>query len=153
MTRTCACWASARAGHESKTAAATETLASELGRLRRCIVAAAGADHPLLPAAVAALLTHIDVYRSDYLGLAADAKWLHATSAHFDLYTSESESDAKAALEKSHEWGERIPIGLVYQADKPTYESTDPVLRKGPLTRANLRLDEKVFQSLIEELI
>ncbi len=54
-----------------KTVAATETLASELGRLRRCIVAAAGADHPLLPAAVAALLTHIDVYRSDYLGLAA----------------------------------------------------------------------------------
>ena len=54
-----------------KTASATETLASELGRLRRCIVAAAGADHPQLPAAVAALLTHIDVYRSDYLGLAA----------------------------------------------------------------------------------
>src|ERR1700722_3785749 len=31
-----------------KTAAATETLASELGRLRRCIAAAAGADHPQL---------------------------------------------------------------------------------------------------------
>ena len=46
-------------------------MASELARLRRCIVAAAGADHPQLPVAVAALLTHIDVYRSDYLGLAA----------------------------------------------------------------------------------
>jgi (1->4)-alpha-D-glucan 1-alpha-D-glucosylmutase len=53
-----------------KTATATETLASELGRLRRCIAAAAGADHPQLPAAVAALLSHIDVYRSDYRGLA-----------------------------------------------------------------------------------
>jgi hypothetical protein len=31
-------------------------------------------------------------------GLAADAKWLHVTSAHFDMYTSESEADAKAAL-------------------------------------------------------
>src|SRR5947209_7598023 len=50
---------------------ATKTLASELARLRRCIVAATGADHPQLPAAVAALLTHIDVYRSDYLQLAA----------------------------------------------------------------------------------
>ena len=50
---------------------ATETLAGELGRLRRCIAAATGADHPQLPDAVAALLTHIDVYRSDYLGLAA----------------------------------------------------------------------------------
>ena len=56
---------------ELKTAAATETLASELGRLRRCLVAAAGADHPRLPAAVAALLTHIGVYRSDYRGSAA----------------------------------------------------------------------------------
>ncbi|HWF69467.1 MAG TPA: malto-oligosyltrehalose synthase, partial [Mycobacterium sp.] len=54
-----------------KTDAATETLAAELGRLRRCIVAATGTDHPQLPAAVAALLTHIDVYRSDYRGLAA----------------------------------------------------------------------------------
>jgi (1->4)-alpha-D-glucan 1-alpha-D-glucosylmutase len=54
-----------------KRSSATETLASELGRLRRCIVAASGADHPQLPAAVAALLTHIDVYRSDYRALAA----------------------------------------------------------------------------------
>ena len=59
------CW------RDLKIASATETLASELARLRRCIVAAAGADHPQLPDAVAALLTHIDVYRSDYPALAA----------------------------------------------------------------------------------
>jgi (1->4)-alpha-D-glucan 1-alpha-D-glucosylmutase len=46
-------------------------LASELRRLRRSIVATAGVDHPLLPEAVAALLTHLDVYRSDYPGLVA----------------------------------------------------------------------------------
>jgi (1->4)-alpha-D-glucan 1-alpha-D-glucosylmutase len=50
---------------------ATEALASELARLRRAIATAAGSDHPLLPEAVAALLSHIDVYRSDYRGLAA----------------------------------------------------------------------------------
>ncbi|MDT5223265.1 MAG: (1-_4)-alpha-D-glucan 1-alpha-D-glucosylmutase, partial [Mycobacterium sp.] len=54
-----------------KIRAATDTLASELARLRRSIVAAAKADDPLLPDAVAALLTHIDVYRCDYRGLAA----------------------------------------------------------------------------------
>ena len=54
-----------------KIQAATGTLASELSRLRRSIVAAAGSDDPLLPEAVAALLTHIDVYRTDYPGLAA----------------------------------------------------------------------------------
>lgn len=56
---------------ELKTAVATETLGAELSRLRRAVVAAAGYDHPQLPAAVAALLTHIDVYRCDYPGLAA----------------------------------------------------------------------------------
>ena len=54
-----------------KIRAANDSLASELHRLRRSIAAAAGTDHPLLPDAVAALLTHIDVYRSDYPGLAA----------------------------------------------------------------------------------
>ena len=52
---------------ESKIRAATDTLASELARLRRSIVAATGADDPRLSDAVAALLTHIDVYRCDYL--------------------------------------------------------------------------------------
>ncbi|MCV7195461.1 malto-oligosyltrehalose synthase [Mycobacterium angelicum] len=56
---------------ELKIRAATDTLSSEMARLRRCIAAAAGADDPLLPEAVAALLTHIDVYRCDYPGLAA----------------------------------------------------------------------------------
>jgi (1->4)-alpha-D-glucan 1-alpha-D-glucosylmutase len=54
-----------------KATVATATLASELGRLRRSIVAAAGADHPRLPEAVAALLGYIGVYRCDYRGLAA----------------------------------------------------------------------------------
>ncbi|MGY4708765.1 malto-oligosyltrehalose synthase [Mycolicibacterium sp. CBM1] len=49
---------------------ATTTLASELARLRSSIVTTVGADHPLLPDAVAALLTNIGVYRSDYLNLA-----------------------------------------------------------------------------------
>ena len=47
----------------------TDALASEFGRLHRAIVAGADADHPDLPAAIAALVSNIDVYRSDYRGL------------------------------------------------------------------------------------
>ncbi|RUP06563.1 MAG: malto-oligosyltrehalose synthase [Mycobacterium sp.] len=54
-----------------KIRAATDTLGSELARLRRSIVASAGADDPRLSDAVAALLTHIDVYRCDYQSLSA----------------------------------------------------------------------------------
>lgn len=54
-----------------KTTAATDTLGSELDRVRRAVVAAAGADHPQLADAITALLTHIDVYRCDYPALSA----------------------------------------------------------------------------------
>ncbi len=54
-----------------KVAAATETLGSELARLHRAVVTAVGADEPGLTDAVAALLTHLDVYRCDYRGLSA----------------------------------------------------------------------------------
>ncbi|SEH80837.1 maltooligosyl trehalose synthase [Mycolicibacterium rutilum] len=52
-----------------KANAVTDTLGSELARLRRTVAAAAGTDHDDLPAAIAALLSRIGVYRSDYLSL------------------------------------------------------------------------------------
>ncbi|MDZ4265377.1 MAG: malto-oligosyltrehalose synthase [Mycobacterium sp.] len=54
-----------------KVQAVTQTLASELRRLCRAVVTATGRDHELLPDAVAALLSHIGVYRSDYLTLSS----------------------------------------------------------------------------------
>ena len=51
--------------------AVTDVLASKLHRLRGAIAAVVGVDHPLLPNAVVALLSHIGVYRCDYPGLAA----------------------------------------------------------------------------------
>ncbi|ORW20202.1 maltooligosyl trehalose synthase [Mycolicibacter nonchromogenicus] len=56
---------------QQKEIAAAKTLGSELARLCRCVVSATGTDHPLLPEAIAALLGHIGVYRSDYPGLTA----------------------------------------------------------------------------------
>jgi (1->4)-alpha-D-glucan 1-alpha-D-glucosylmutase len=52
-----------------KAEAVTETLRSELARLHRSVVAATGSDHPGVPEAIAALLSHISVYRSDYQAL------------------------------------------------------------------------------------
>jgi 2-oxoglutarate ferredoxin oxidoreductase subunit beta len=61
-------------------------------------------------------------------------------------------ANVRTAMERSHEWGDRIPIGLFYKSDQPTYESSEPVLRKGPIVRANMRLDKTVFQGLVTEL-
>ncbi|HEX3545083.1 MAG TPA: malto-oligosyltrehalose synthase [Mycobacterium sp.] len=56
---------------ELKAEVVTDTLASELSRLRRAIVTATGTDHTGLPTAIANLVSHIHVYRCDYLSLSA----------------------------------------------------------------------------------
>ncbi|MGA8267208.1 MAG: thiamine pyrophosphate-dependent enzyme [Candidatus Acidiferrales bacterium] len=38
-----------------------------------------------------------------------------------------------SAWERSLEWGEKIPIGLFYKTDRPTYEELEEVLQAGPL--------------------
>jgi len=59
----------------------------------------------------------------------------------------------KAALEKSFEWGGRIPIGLFYKDLQPTYEDSEPAFRLGPLAHQKLGVDEPLLQSLVEELM
>ena len=56
---------------ELKVRAVSNTLHSELGRLCRAIVATTDVDHPQLPDAVAALLSRVHVYRSDYPSLSS----------------------------------------------------------------------------------
>ncbi len=56
---------------ELKAGVVIRTLASELRRLCRAIVKAAGTNHPRLPDAVAALVSRVGVYRSDYACLSS----------------------------------------------------------------------------------
>lgn len=60
-------------------------------------------------------------------------------------------TDLMAALPKSLEFGERIPIGLLYRSERPTYEDTEPVLRKGPLVEQPLGLDRAALDGLLAE--
>jgi 2-oxoglutarate ferredoxin oxidoreductase subunit beta len=60
-------------------------------------------------------------------------------------------TDAKMALDRSHEWGDRIPIGLLYKSDEPPYEDSEPALKKGPLTQLPVGCDKAVFKTLVEE--
>jgi 2-oxoglutarate ferredoxin oxidoreductase subunit beta len=38
-----------------------------------------------------------------------------------------------AAFAKSLEWGDRIPIGVIYRNNRPTFEERVPMLAAGPL--------------------
>ncbi|OPX99088.1 MAG: 2-oxoglutarate oxidoreductase subunit KorB [Syntrophorhabdus sp. PtaB.Bin006] len=46
--------------------------------------------------------------------------------------------DRPAAFEKALEWGEKIPIGLIYRNHRPTFEDRVPVIKDGPLVNRPL---------------
>ncbi len=62
-------------------------------------------------------------------------------------------TDRIAAFRKACEWGERIPIGILYQVeDRPTYEEQEAVLAAGPLVRQPLRTwTEADYEALRQE--
>ncbi len=60
-------------------------------------------------------------------------------------------TDPVAAWQRALEWGDKIPIGLFYKVDKPTYEDLEEVLSAGPLTLqpAGLRGKEKLLDEFV----
>jgi 2-oxoglutarate ferredoxin oxidoreductase subunit beta len=48
--------------------------------------------------------------------------------------------DHEAAWRRAHEWGDKIPIGIFYQAtDQPTYEDQVSELKAGPVAKRTLQ--------------
>jgi len=62
-------------------------------------------------------------------------------------------TDFHKSLEKSFEWGDKIPAGLLYKTEQPTYEDSEPIFKKGALVKQPLGLSKELFKELIEELI
>jgi len=60
-------------------------------------------------------------------------------------------SDIVAAWQRSLEWGDKIPIGLFYKVDRPTYEDLEEVLAAGPLAHqpVGLKGREKILDEFI----
>lgn len=61
--------------------------------------------------------------------------------------------DRPAAFHKVGEWGERIPIGIFYQEDRPTHEERFPALAGGPLVAQPLQPSAEEFERLKEEFL
>jgi len=62
-------------------------------------------------------------------------------------------SNAEVAVQRSFEWGDRIPIGLFYQDEQPTYEDSEPAFKQGPLVHQKLGIDRQSFDGLMQEFI
>jgi 2-oxoglutarate ferredoxin oxidoreductase subunit beta len=62
-------------------------------------------------------------------------------------------ANVRQAMEKSFEWGDRIPLGVFYKDDQPTYEDSEPAFKQGPLVHQKLGIDSALFQDLVEEFM
>jgi 2-oxoglutarate ferredoxin oxidoreductase subunit beta len=64
-------------------------------------------------------------------------------------------TDFAAAIQKSYEWGDEIPIGLFWKReDLPALDQLEPILDEGgPLARRPLGVSPEVARSLVRELM
>jgi 2-oxoglutarate/2-oxoacid ferredoxin oxidoreductase subunit beta len=53
----------------------------------------------------------------------------------YKLDASYNPADKAAAAAKAEEWGDKIPIGIIYQQERPLYEDSLPQLKAGPLVK------------------
>lgn len=68
--------------------------------------------------------------------------------------TGYDSGDRSAANEKVLEWGDRIPLGILYQTRLPTYEEQVPSLQDGPIaTRTLQKLSQAQVESLRAEFV
>ncbi len=68
--------------------------------------------------------------------------------------TGHDPADRTAAYHKALEWGDRIPLGVLYQVRLPTYEEQVPGLRMGPVaTRRLEKLSAEQIEALRAELV
>jgi len=57
-----------------------------------------------------------------------------------------------AAMERAQEFGERIPIGVLYAVERPTYEQLDPVLKGGNPMKRPLGITQELGAALLAEM-
>jgi 2-oxoglutarate ferredoxin oxidoreductase subunit beta len=60
-------------------------------------------------------------------------------------------SNQLGALEKAQEWGDRIPIGVFYRVQRPTFEEQIPALSQGPLV--SQKLEPTKAEPLLDEFL
>ena len=56
----------------------------------------------------------------------------------YKLDANHNPEDMMQALEKGFEWGEKIPVGIIYKNSRPAFEEQISALKRGPLVRSGM---------------
>jgi 2-oxoglutarate ferredoxin oxidoreductase subunit beta len=81
-------------------------------------------------------------------------QWFRPRVKKLEDNSAYDSSDWVAAMEKSLEWGDEIPIGLFFERnDLPSLHEAEPVLKSGPLVQQDLHIPADIAQGFIDELM
>ncbi len=69
----------------------------------------------------------------------------------YKLVDDYNPSDKLAAFEKAQEWGDRIPIGVIYRVERPTFEEQISALTRGTLVKQ--KLDPMKVEPLLDDFM
>jgi 2-oxoglutarate ferredoxin oxidoreductase subunit beta len=75
-------------------------------------------------------------------------KWYAGRVYHVDDDAEYDSSDMLEAFQKAQEWGERIPIGIIYKKKRPSLNEKLPAIRDISLVRQ--KIDQTTFDGLFE---
>jgi len=78
-------------------------------------------------------------------------QWYRERVYHLADEPEYNPEDKRAALVKAEEWGDRIPIGVIFRRERPVYEEQLPALKEMPLVRQEL--DPQKFEGLLSEFM
>jgi len=78
-------------------------------------------------------------------------KWYRERVYNVNKDSNYNSSDRLKAFEKSLEWGDRIPIGIIYQKAKTSYEQAFPILKNEPLVKQQFDIEK--IDRLLEEFV
>jgi 2-oxoglutarate ferredoxin oxidoreductase subunit beta len=60
----------------------------------------------------------------------------------YELAGDYDPTDWDAAIGTAMQWGDRIPIGVIYKNERPSYDEHFPVLKEGPLVGRKIKTEE-----------
>ena len=78
-------------------------------------------------------------------------KWYQERVYRLEEETGYDPSNQLAAFAKAQEWGDKIPIGVIYRKERATFEEQLPALAKGPLVKQ--KVEPRRIGKLIAEFM
>lgn len=67
----------------------------------------------------------------------------------YELPADYNPADWEAAMRLAHEWGDKIPIGIIYKNDKPAFEERFEILKNAPLV--SLKRTQQSIRDIINK--